>query len=63
MPLTEEEKSYVVEKVVEILRSPDREAKLAELRKQCLERDGEDVSLDDTAYSVLQAVEELYGSK
>jgi hypothetical protein len=63
MPLTEQEKNYVVEKVVEILRAPDREARLQALREQCLNREGDAVSLDDAAYSVLQAVEELYGTK
>lgn len=62
MPLTEEEKNYVVDKVVEIMRAPDREKRLEELRKQCLNREGDDVSLDDAAYSVLQAIEELYGN-
>lgn len=63
MPLNEEEKTYVVDKVVEIMRAPDRQKRIEELRLYCMSRQGDDVSLDDAAYSVLQAIEELYGDK
>lgn len=62
MPLTETEKNEIVDKVVEILRSPDKDAQLETLRQKVLGegKDGQ-VSVDDAAYSVLQAIEELYG--
>ena len=61
MALTETEKNEIVDKVVEILRAPDKDARLAELREQVLKEAKDDqVSVDDAAYSVLQAIEELY---
>ncbi len=62
MPLTESEKDYIVERVTEILRAPDKKARIAALREQVLDPDREpDEGLDDAVYAVLQAIEELYG--
>ena len=62
MPLTEEQKSYIVDKAVEILKDPDKDKRLAELRDKVMSSDGgEEFQLDDAVYSVLQALEELYG--
>ena len=61
MALTETEKNDIVDKVVEILCAPDKDARLAELRNKVMsEVKGDLVSADDAAYSVLQAIEELY---
>ena len=62
MPLTDTEKEYIANKVVEILRAPDKAEQIAALREQVLEADaGDEVSLDDAVYAVLEAIEELYG--
>lgn len=62
MALTEEEKAYIVERAVEIIRAPDRKERIAALRSQVLSEDaGKRIDLDDAVYSVLQALEELYG--
>lgn len=62
MALTEEEKAYIVERAVEIIRAPDRKERIAALRSQVLCEDaGKRIDLDDAVYSVLQALEELYG--
>ena len=62
MALTETEKNEIVDKVVEILCATDKDARLSELRKKVLSETKDDlVSVDDAAYSVLQAIEELYG--
>jgi hypothetical protein len=62
MPLTEAEKNSIVEMVVEILRAPDKKARIEALREKVMTeaKEGE-ASVDDAAYSVLQAIEELYG--
>ena len=63
MPLSEEDKSFIVEKAVEILRAPDRKERIAALREQVMsgETSERKIDLDDAVYSVLQAMEELYG--
>jgi hypothetical protein len=61
MPLSEEEKSYIVDRVVEILSAPNRAERIAALRQQVLEEGGERNELDDAVYAVVQAVEELQG--
>lgn len=62
MPLTEAEKDYIVEKVTEILRSADKKDRIAALREQVLgSSPDEDRRLDEAVYSVLQAIDELYG--
>ncbi len=66
MPLTEDEKEYIANKVVEILRAPDKAERIEALRKQVLEgppeaEGGASVTLDDAVYAVLEAIEELYG--
>ena len=65
MPLTQEEKDYIVNQVVDILKAPNKKALIAELRKKVLgqenEGEGEKGQLDDAVYAVLQAIEELYG--
>jgi len=62
MPLTDAEKAYIVDQVVEVLRAPDRKERLAALRERVLHRDaGEPSSLDEAVYSVLQAIDEIYG--
>jgi hypothetical protein len=62
MPLTEAEKNAIVEKVVAILRAPDKKARIEALRAEVLDAQLEgQSSVDDAAYAVLQALEELYG--
>lgn len=66
MPLSEEQKSAIVERAVAILRAPDREAQMEALRQKVMaERPGSaeesPFDPDDALYSVLQALEELYG--
>ena len=62
MPLNEEQKSYIVQKAVEILRAPDKKEQIAALRERVMASEqGQEFSLDDAVYSVLQALEELYG--
>ncbi len=54
--------SYIVDKAVEILRSDNRKERIAELRQQVMSEDADrQIELDDAVYSVLQALEELYG--
>jgi hypothetical protein len=62
MPLSEEDKNYIVEKAVQILKAPDRKEQIAVLRSKVMSEDAErSIDLDDAIYSVLQAMEELYG--
>ncbi len=65
MPLTKEEKDYIVNKVVDILKAPDKKALIAELQEKVLgpdiESEGGKEQLDDAVYAVIQAIEELYG--
>jgi hypothetical protein len=65
MPLTKEEKDYIVNQVVDILKAPNKKALISELRERVLGRDnegeGEKGQLDDAVYAVIQAIEELYG--
>lgn len=62
MPLTEEQKKYIVDNAVEILQSPDREKRMTELRDKVMNAQGKtEIDQDDALYSVLQALEELYG--
>ncbi len=61
MPLSEEEKTYIVNQVVEILGAPDREQRITALRQRVLDGAAEESNLlDDTVYSVVQAILELY---
>ena len=61
MPLSEEEKAYIVNQVVEILGAPDRDERITALRQRILEDSEADCSpLDDAVYSVVQAIVELY---
>ena len=61
MPLTEEEKTYIVDRVTEILKAPDKKERIAALKQQVLEPpEGEHNPLDDAVFSVLQAISELY---
>jgi len=64
MPLTSEEKNYIVDKVVGILKSPEKEQLITELRQKIFAA-GNDNSeageLDEVIYSVIQAIDELYG--
>ena len=65
MPLTKEEKEYIVNHVVEILKDPNKKTLLAELRHKVLNRNDEsereEEQLDEAVYAVIQAIEELYG--
>lgn len=66
MPLNEDEKSAIVARAVEILRAPDKKAQLEALRTKVMAKnDATDVplNLDDAVYSVIQALEELYGDE
>ena len=65
MPLTQEEKDYIVNRVVAILKAPDKKTLLAELRDKVLNQNNQSESdeeqLDEAVYAVLEAIEELYG--
>lgn len=62
MALSEKEMSYIVDTAVEILRSPERKQRIDELRQRVMSEDVDRTfELDDAVYSVLQALEELYG--
>ncbi|MBI4705750.1 MAG: hypothetical protein HY744_32050 [Deltaproteobacteria bacterium] len=62
MPLTEDEKQYIVDRVVDLLCAPDKKEKLGALRERVMAvPQGEDRSLDEAVYAVAQAIEELYG--
>ncbi len=62
MPLSEEQKATIVSKATEILRAPDKKEQIAALRDKVMsESSGEEFNTDDAVYSVLQALEELYG--
>ncbi len=65
MPLSEKEKAYIVDKVVELLGATDKKEQIAALRDRVMkaadDTDGDDMSLDDAVYSLVQAIEELYG--
>ncbi|MBN1696646.1 MAG: hypothetical protein JW881_03940 [Spirochaetales bacterium] len=63
MPLTQEEKDRIVERVVEILKSPQKNELIEALRKSVLEKEEHDDAdeIDDVIYSVIQAINELYG--
>ena len=61
MPLTEDEKAYIVDTVAEILKAPDRKERLDALKERVLAGEEGTTSLDDAIYSVLQAIDELYG--
>ncbi|MFH2007489.1 MAG: hypothetical protein ABI333_12965 [bacterium] len=61
MPLTEEEKNYIVDTVAEILKAPDKKERIAALRERVLAAQEGTNTLDDAVYSVLQAIDELYG--
>ena len=61
MPLTEDEKTYIVNRVTEILKSPDKKERIAALKEQVMSTaEGEGNPLDDAVFSVLQAISELY---
>ena len=64
MALSPEEKEDIVNRVVEILKSPDKQALIEALRKrvtaQSEHSQTEDVQYDEIVYSVLTAIEELY---
>jgi hypothetical protein len=64
MALSREEKEDIVNRVVEILRSPDKQALIEALRQrvtaQSEQSKVEDVQYDEIVYSVLTAIEELY---
>ena len=64
MSISKEEKEKIADRVVEILRSPQKKELIDELRQQVFsdqrpDQDGE--TTDDVVYAVLQALEELYG--
>jgi hypothetical protein len=66
--LTKKEKEYIVDKVVEILKSPQKEELITQLREKVLvddeQDDGQttaDQSTDEVIYAVIQAIQELYG--
>ena len=62
MPLSEEQKATIVGKATEILRAPDKKEQIAALREKVMsESSGDEFNTDDAVYSVLQALEELYG--
>lgn len=65
MPLSEEQKNYIVEKAIEILRAPDKKERIDMLKEQVMSQDesSDEFNLDDAVYSVVVALEELYSNK
>ena len=65
MPLSEEQKNYIVEKAIEILRAPDKKTRIEALKEQVMSQDDSNdaLNLDDAVYSVVVALEELYSNK
>ena len=61
MPLNEDEKTYIVDTVTEILKAPDKKERIEALRERVMSAPEGTSSLDDAVYSVLQAIDELYG--
>lgn len=61
MPLNEEEKTFIVNSVTEILKAPDKKERIVALRERVMSAPEGSVSLDDAVYSVVQAIDELYG--
>lgn len=63
MSLTEQQKNYIVNLAVEVLKSENRKERLEALREKVMSDSSasKDLDLDDAVYSVLQAIEELYG--
>ena len=65
MSLSSDQKEAIAERVVQILRSPEKNQLIAELRKRVYAHpaaDGESAeSVEAVIYAVLQALEELYG--
>jgi len=64
MALSPEEKEDIVNRVVEILRSPEKKSLIEALRKRVTTQGEhsrtEDAQNDEIVYSVLTAIEELY---
>ena len=59
--MTKEEKEIIITEVVSILKSPDKDEKIASLREKVLNKESKDeVDNEDVVYSVIQAIEELY---
>ena len=62
--MTKEEKEIIVGEVVSILKSPNKNEKIASLRDKVLNKESTsentDVDNEDVIYSVIQAIEELY---
>jgi len=62
--VTKEEKEIIVGEVVSILKSPNKNEKIASLRDKVLNKESTsentDVDNEDVIYSVIQAIEELY---
>lgn len=64
MSMSKEDKETIVNRVVEILRSPKKKELIDELRQRVFAspRDGPEADeFEDVVYAVLQALEELYG--
>ena len=65
MPLTKKEKDYIVNRVVDILKDPNKKTLLTELRDKVLngnnDSENAEEQLDEAVYAVIQAIEELYG--
>ncbi len=62
MGLTSEDRDYVVDQAVAILKAPDRPERLRVLRERVLapEQGQGAEPLDEAVYAVVQALEELY---
>jgi len=64
MALSKKDKDYIVNKVVEILKSEDKEKLVDALRQEVFSRKKKQNNKehpDDVVYAVIQAIEELYG--
>ncbi|MBD3316188.1 MAG: hypothetical protein GF344_10400 [Chitinivibrionales bacterium] len=65
MAMTKEEKNLIVDKVVAILKAPDKKERIDRLREKVLKEedssDTKETNYNDVVYSVVQAIEELYG--
>jgi hypothetical protein len=62
--MSKEDTERIANRVVEILRSPDKKERIEDLRQRVLSEprnEAEGDEFEDVVYAVLQALEELYG--
>ncbi|MBN2736952.1 MAG: hypothetical protein JXR70_08235 [Spirochaetales bacterium] len=63
MPLNKEEKDYIVNKVVEILKSPLKDKLIENLKTRVFNNksDDDEETSEEVIYAVIQAIDEIYG--